>query len=68
MSDRHTDLILETLMELKDRVGAIEANVEAVLAQTTKTNGRVTALERWRWLLAGGAAVIVAAWEFLSRK
>lgn len=30
-----------------------------ILVQATKTNGRVTALEQWRWTMTGGLAVII---------
>lgn len=33
---------------------------EKVIPQLEVTNGRVTALEKWRWLVTGGLAVVLA--------
>jgi hypothetical protein len=37
-------------------VGKVMFRVEA---QTTKTNGRVSSLENWRWLITGGLGVLI---------
>ncbi len=34
-------------------------NIDKILAQTIKTNGRVGKLENWRFLISGGLGVIV---------
>lgn len=38
-------MILETLMEIKEAQGHMAGQIEAILRQTTATNGRVSALE-----------------------
>lgn len=40
--------------EAKDSRDRNTKTLERVFEQVTKTNGRVSALEKWRWLLTGG--------------
>ena len=53
--------------ELDEKFGGIHDKLDAILTQTTKTNGRVNSLEKnvdnlniWRGATAGAIAVIVA--------
>lgn len=52
----------EKINNIKEDIAEKHVEVMTVLRdikeQTTRTNGRVTALETWRWVTAGGIAVI----------
>ena len=43
--------------DLRDTLGEIRD-------QVTRTNGRVSRLEQWRWFLLGGFAALSAPWAF----
>lgn len=49
-------VIVERIDNLKEHFGETLKRIEA---QTIKTNGRVSALEKWRSYLAGGMAVLL---------
>lgn len=40
------------------RFDDVKSDLSSILTQTTKTNGRVNALENWRWFLVGGMAIV----------
>lgn len=43
------------------KLGDLERLIrEEVITRLDTTNGRVTALEHWRWAIAGGISVVVA--------
>lgn len=37
----------------------VQKELGEIKTQTQKTNGRVTKLEKWRWLLTGAVSVLV---------
>lgn len=66
-------LLISTLFEVKQNIGANDAKTDAILVkldkiekQTTLTNGRVSALEKWRSYLLGGFAVLSGAIIFVG--
>jgi uncharacterized coiled-coil DUF342 family protein len=73
-----TDEVNAWMREMSEKVGTILAKQEAhgqrleeIKEQTTKTNGRVTNLEQWRWKIVGAATVIAilakAGWDLLVK-
>ena len=45
---------------IDSKLDSIHEAVKRVEGLATKTNGRVTALERWRWILTGAMIVLGA--------
>lgn len=46
-----------TNRELDTKFQTIHEKLDLILAQTTKTNGRVSSLENWRSYIVGGMAI-----------
>lgn len=44
--------------EIKEKFEAVHEDVKSILAQTTKTNGRVSKLESWQAFMQGGLAIL----------
>lgn len=58
-SKREIDIILEGLKtHINDGFAPIVSTLGEVKAQTTKTNGRVSAIENWRWMITGGFSIV----------
>lgn len=47
-----------TNRELDEKFDGLHEKLDLILAQTTKTNGRVNRLEVWRGFVTGGLAII----------
>ena len=47
---------------------AIESKMSEIHEQVKYTNGRVSALERWKWYISGGAIVVIALVGILADK
>lgn len=54
MEDEHL-----TDRELHHLIRDIKDDVKEIKIQTKITNGRVSALENWRWAMVGGGVVII---------
>lgn len=44
--------------ELDNHFGDIKETLIRIESQTVRTNGRVTALEKWMWMVAGALTLI----------
>ena len=56
------DIIIEdkpySNRELREKWKDIESSLDSIIKQTTTTNGRVTALERWKYVGMGATSVL----------
>lgn len=53
--------------ELDNHFREIKESLTRIETQTMKTNGRVRALEQWRWFLAGGMGVLVLLLPYIIK-
>ena len=53
------------LAHIEGRLKSIEDGNERIERQTIKTNGRVTALEKWRWIISGGLLLLSVMTGFI---
>ena len=44
--------------ELDGHFNEIKASLKEIQTQVTRTNGRVSNLENWRWFITGGIAIL----------
>lgn len=47
-----------TNREIREFVSDIKGDIQEIKEQTQRTNGRVSALEQWRWFILGGLTII----------
>lgn len=58
-SNREIDMKFEAIQQhMKDSHASINEKLDAILTQTTRTNGRVSSLEKWRSYITGAVAVL----------
>ncbi len=50
--------MLVSLTQLQVQFESIQRQLDQILTQTTRTNGRVRRLEHWRGLIVGGLSVV----------
>ena len=50
----------KVLIEIQNNIKTIQEQISEIVAQTTRTNGRVTALERWKLILTTAIVVSIA--------
>ena len=44
--------------EIREFFADIKKDLSDIKSQVTRTNGRVSSLENWRWFIMGGLAII----------
>lgn len=66
MIDQKFDAVMEKIGEIKEEQAEMKSDVKHIKDQTTRTNGRVTALEsNWNTLRSWKVGMIVA-WTIIS--
>jgi hypothetical protein len=73
VDSEQTTAIFGMLADIREQIGALGKGVDVldertkeILAEGKRTNGRVSALERFRWLVVGAAmaAAAVSTWAW----
>ena len=61
--DAKTDreLLVITVVEM----GHVKVHLKDLSKEAEKQNGRITALEKWRWMMTGGLILLTALWPLL---
>lgn len=44
--------------EIEEMFADVKEALQRIERQTTQTNGRVSALENWKWFISGGLAIL----------
>lgn len=72
---KSNEALEENMKALDQKIDRVEVNVKEAIAekaedlkeellaikeQTTKTNGRVTSLEQWKWMAVGAISILTA--------
>lgn len=47
-----------TNREVDEKFKTLHEKLDLILYQTTRTNGRVSKLENWRWFITGGLGIV----------
>jgi hypothetical protein len=72
MSNDSERVILEQIKSLKEHIeNEFRHNKEAhsaVLTQVTKTNGRVSSLEKWKYTMVGAISILTAVVSLIGLK
>lgn len=64
----HKNKVDTTLLLMQQSQGRLETDIKAILTQTTKTNGRVTKLERWQTGVIASTTIVLGIAIYLATR